>query len=302
MRLPHVSLDQWRVLQAIVEYGGYAQAAEALHRSQSSVSYAVRRLQEQLGVVLLRIEGRKARLTDAGEALLHRSESLLDEALAIEDLARHLEQGWEPRIRLVVDAACPSDLLLNALHDFAPRDHGTRVLLEEVILSGAAEALEQGQADLVIGAELPSVALADPLLEIEFVAVAHPQHPLHQLERLLEMSDLEKEMQIVVKDSGQRAPRDIGWLGAEHRWTVSSIDTAVTTIGHGLGYGWLPRHRIQAELQAGRLQPLALTTGQIYRTHLYLALGGETVGPAARLLGELIRKQADQWQQTQSPF
>ena len=41
-------------------HGGFAQAAEALHRSQSSVSYTVARMQDQLGVPLLRIDGRKA--------------------------------------------------------------------------------------------------------------------------------------------------------------------------------------------------------------------------------------------------
>jgi DNA-binding transcriptional LysR family regulator len=197
----------------------------------------------------------------------------------------------------VVDAAFPQDLLLNALHAFAPQDRGTRVLLEEVILSGALDALEQGAADLIIGAELPGGGLADPLLEIEFVAVAHPRHPLHQFGRTLAMTDLEKEMQVVVKDSGQRAPRDFGWLGAEHRWTVSSIDTAVTTISHGLGYGWLPRHRIQSQLDNRQLKVLPLTSGQNYFTHLYLAYGQEHPGPAAQLLGELIREQVSDWSQ-----
>lgn len=295
MRVPHVTLDQWRALQAIIDHGGYAQAAKALHRSQSSISYAVKRLQEQLGVPLLVVHGRKARLTPAGEALLRRSRQLLQDAFSLEDLARHLEQGWEAEIRLVVDAAFPSELLLAALHDFAPQDRGTRVLLEEVVLSGALEAVEQGYGDLVIGADLPSGTLADPLLEIEFLAVAHQNHPLLQLERPLEMTDLEKEMQVVVKDSGQRAPRDIGWLGAEHRWTVSSIDTAVTTISHGLGYGWLPRHQIDTALREGRLRPLPLKTGQIYRTHLYMAFAQEPVGPAARLLADLIREQVGRW-------
>ena len=60
MKAPRVTLDQWRTLQAVVDHGGFAQAAEALHRSQSSVSYTVARMQDQLGVPLLRIDGRRA--------------------------------------------------------------------------------------------------------------------------------------------------------------------------------------------------------------------------------------------------
>ena len=228
MNHPKVTLEQWRVLQAVVDYGGYAQAAEQLHRSQSSISYSINKLQQQLGMALLRIEGRKAQLTDAGKVLLRRSRELFNEAVQLETLATSLEQGWEPEIHLVVDAAFPSDILFTALKAFAPRDRGTRIQLDEVVLSGADEALQSGNADLVIGAINPSDTLADLLISIEFVAVAHPQHPLHQLGRPPGITDLQREMQVVIKDSAETRSRDIGWLGAEHRWTVTNIDTALT--------------------------------------------------------------------------
>ena len=52
-RIPRTTLEQWAVLAAVVDEGGFAQAAAALHRSQSAVSYAVARLQEALDVPLL---------------------------------------------------------------------------------------------------------------------------------------------------------------------------------------------------------------------------------------------------------
>ena len=115
MKAPRVTLDQWRTLQAVVDHGGFAQAAEVLHRSQSSVSYTVARMQEQLGVPLLRIDGRKAVLTEAGSVLLRRSRHLVKQASQLEDLAHHMEQGWEAEVRLVVDAAYPSARLVRAL-------------------------------------------------------------------------------------------------------------------------------------------------------------------------------------------
>jgi DNA-binding transcriptional LysR family regulator len=68
---PRTTLDQWRVLQAVADAGGFEAAAEALKRSQSSVSYAVRQLERQLPVAVFERSGRKARLTPAGEALLN---------------------------------------------------------------------------------------------------------------------------------------------------------------------------------------------------------------------------------------
>ena len=64
---PIVTIEQWRVFQAIIEQGGYAQAAAYLHRSQSAISYSMSKLQEQLGVPLVKVEGRKAVLTEQGQ-------------------------------------------------------------------------------------------------------------------------------------------------------------------------------------------------------------------------------------------
>jgi DNA-binding transcriptional LysR family regulator len=297
MSNPRVSLDQWRTLQAVVEQGGFAQAAKHLHRSQSAVSYAVQRLQDNLGVPVLRLEGRRAVLTEAGEVVLRRARQLLRDADALETLAHELKAGWEAEIRLVVDAAFPTEILMAALQAFAPHGRGTRVLMQEVVLSGAMDALREGTADVVISAGMPEHVLADELIEIEFIAVAHPDHPLHQLGRALEFSDLRREMQIVIRDSGHYQVADHGWLESEHRWTVSSIDRAVATVMRGLGFAWLPRHCLASPLDAGQLKILPLTQGQSYRTDLYLSYAHpEHVGLATRLLTRHLQEAVDQFQ------
>src|SRR5690606_19251130 len=143
MSIPRTTLEQWSVLQAIIDHGGYAQAAEALHRSQSSVSYAVARLQEQIGVELLTIEGRKAQLTDHGKALLATATELLREAKKLEQFAKSLQQGREAEVRLAVDVVFPTALLLQALQQFSLSAPQTRVQLSEVVLSGADELLQE---------------------------------------------------------------------------------------------------------------------------------------------------------------
>jgi DNA-binding transcriptional LysR family regulator len=289
MQQPKVTLDQWRVLQSVVDCGGYAQAAEYLNRSQSSVSYTISKLQKQLGLPVLEIDGRKARLTEAGQALLLRSRQLILDATELESLAHTLEQGWEPEIRLVVDAAFPNEVLMEALNQFVPVSKGTRVQFNEVVLSGADEALLDGQAELVIGMTVPQGFLGDLLIEVEFIAVAHHSHPLHLLDRDLTIKDLRREVQLVIRDSGRRLNHDMGWLGSEHRWTVTSIDNAAKTARAGLGFGWLPRHQIQEQLDSGELLPLRLTEGLLRQVHLHPILGHpDRVGPATRVLAEIF--------------
>ncbi len=291
MKPLRTTLEQWRVLQAIVEHGGYAQAAEALHRSQSSISYAIARLQEQLGVALLVVDGRKARLTDHGRALLTAAGELLNDAHRIEALAGKLLDGWEPEIRLAADLAFPQDLLMEVLQVFMRIAPQTRVQLREVVLSGADEALTTGQADVVIGSRVPAGLLGEWLLDVCFVAVAHPDHALHHLGRPPDAEDLRRELQVVVRDSGTLQPRDDGWLGATQRWTVTSLQTSAAMVSAGLGFAWLPQHLIGDRLAAGTLLPLPLAEGSLRRVPLYLIFAqGGGVGRGGRELARIVQE------------
>lgn len=300
MNLPKTTLEQWRVLQAIVDCGGYAQAAAALHRSQSSVSYMVGRLQEQLGVELLVLEGRKARLTESGRVLLARAGELLASAQGLERLAASLERGWEPRIRVVVDAAFPTGVLLQALDRYAHMAEQTQVELDEVVLSGAEEALLEG-ADVVIGNRTPPGVLANHLLDVAFVAVAHRDHPLQCLGRELVAEDLRAHLQIVLRDSGMRRARDEGWLGSRQRWTVTSMHASLAMVANGMGYAWLPRDIVRDALATDQLRVLPLREGRIRPVSLYLMHGNEPAGPAARALAEVLRDAAMQYAMVFSP-
>jgi len=291
MNHPRVTLEQWRTLQAVIDHGGYAQAAEKLHRSQSSLSYTVAKLQQQLGMALLRIEGRKAVLTPAGEVLLRRSRQLVNDAAELEAVAHNLDQGWEPEINVVVDAAFPSAHLMAALKAFIPLSRGTRVQLNEVVLSGADEALLEGRADLVICGHVPQGFLGDQLIEVEFIAVAHRDHPLHQLKRDLTDEDLRREIQVVIRDSGVQLKRDVGWLGSSHRWTVTSIDKATDALVGGLGFGWVPLHHAIPYIESGELAPLPLREGQRRKIHLFMVFGqSERAGPATQKLAAILRE------------
>ncbi|CUA81371.1 DNA-binding transcriptional regulator, LysR family [Gulbenkiania indica] len=290
---PKTSLEQWRVLQTIVEAGGYAQAAAQLHRSQSSVSYAVTRLQAQLGIDLLVPQGRRMVLTDAGRALLAEAAPLLESLQKLEARAGALRSGWEAEVRLAVDSLFPLPCLMAALRHFAAQCPATRLQMHEVVMSGADDALYQGQVDLAVATRVPPGFLGEWLLDACFLACAAPAHPLHALGRTLRPDDLVPWTQVVVRDSGTRQPRDEGWLGARQRWTVSHADTAVEVVESGLAFAWLPAHAIAARLEEGRLVPLPLAQGQVRRTalHLVMADPGRS-GPAAQALADCLHQEA----------
>jgi DNA-binding transcriptional LysR family regulator len=300
--MPRSQAEHWRVLQVVVETGGYAQAAAALHRSQSAISYALARLQEQLGVPLLEADGRRMRLTAAGATLLREAVPLVDGLARLDERASALQRGWEAEVRLAVDTAFPTAPLLGALQRFAVQCANTRLQLHEVVLSGADQALYGGEVDLAVGARVPPGFLGDALLDVDFVAVAAPAHPLHALARTLDADDLVGHTQAVVRDSGTQDPRDAGWLGAKQRWTVSRVQTSIAMVSAGLAFAWLPCHLIAAELADGRLLPLPLRQGRRRAASIFLTLAEPgNAGPATRALAGLLQEEAKIWSQAGNP-
>jgi DNA-binding transcriptional LysR family regulator len=288
---PRITLEQWRSLVAVVDAGGYAQAAEALHKSQSAVTYAVQKLEAQLDVKAFAIIGRKAVLTPTGQLLYRRGRALLDEASGTERAARALSAGWEAQIRLAVEVLFPTWLLLLCLERFGQESPNTRIELVESVLGGTAEALLQGQAEIAISPQVPPGFLGDPLLRFRALPVAHPAHPLHALKRKLTLRDLARHRHLVVRDTGSRRETRGLAVDVDQRWTVSNMSTSIQAARMGYGFAWFPEDKIRDELAAGALKPLPLATGAERFGDLYLILADpEAAGPGTQRLAAIIRE------------
>jgi len=288
---PKITLDQWRALLAIVEAGGYAQAADSLHKSQSAVTYAVQKLESLLGVKAFEVVGRKARLTDTGEVLYRRARALLDEAGSLEGAAATLAAGWEPELRLAVEIVFPTWLLLQCFKRFAGERPQTRIELYESVLSGTEEALIQRSVDLAICTRVPQGFAGDALVRLRIVAAAHPDHPLHRLGRELTLQDLRKHRHLVIRDTGSQR-RSGSSVGAEQVWTVSHKATSIRAACMGLGFAWFAEDTIRAELQQGLLKLLPLRDGAQRFAELYLVFADrDYAGPGALRLAQIIREE-----------
>jgi DNA-binding transcriptional LysR family regulator len=292
---PRISLEQWRSLLAVVDAGGYAQAAAVLHKSQSAVTYAVQRMETLLGVKVFEVVGRKAHLTPTGEVLYRRAKALLEEAGALETAAGSLAAGWEPELRLAVEIIFPTWLLLQCFGRFGEERPQTRIELYESVLSGTEEALLQRKVDLAICSQVPPGFVGDPVMRLRFIAMAHPDHPLHQLGRELTLQDLREHRHLVIRDTGSQRRRG-SWLGAEQSWTVSQKATSIHAAVMGLGFAWYPEDTVRGELERGELKPLPLREGGERWADLYLVFADrDYAGPGALRLAEIIREHvADQ--------
>lgn len=289
--LPRISLDQWSTLVSVVESGGYARAAARLHKSQSTLTYAIQKMEALLGVQLFEIRGRKAVLTATGEMLYRRGKALLEEAGRVEHAAGALAKGWEPEIGLAVEIIFPTWLLLECLEAFGKEQPETRIELIESVLGGTDEALISRKVALAIGSQVPAGFVGDPLMTVRFVCAAAPSHALHTLGRSLTLDDLRRHRQLVIRDSGIQRSRAGGWLN-ELRWTVSQKATSIRAAAMGLGYAWYPEDAIREELERGTLKPLPLREGAERYGMLYLIFADrDAAGAGTRRLAEILREE-----------
>lgn len=286
-----ISLEQWRALIAVVEADGFAAAAEALNKSQSTVSYAVHKIQEMLDIRVFEIDGRKARLTPAGQKLYRRAKILIAEAEQLERAAARFAAGWETELRLAVEIIFPTWLLLECLEMFAREQPEISIELYESIIGGTEELLTSGQVDLAVTPRIPQGFMGDPLMSARFVAAAAPSHPLHRLGRPITADDLKRHRHLFVRETGLRRDFKPGWQGSQSRLTVTNKATSIRAACMGLGFAWYGEEMIRRELESGELKPLPLVEGQIRVAQLYLVFADpDAAGPGTRRVADLIRQ------------
>lgn len=256
-----LTLEALELVDAIARRGSFAAAAQELGRVPSAVTYAARRLEEDLDVLLFDRAGYRARLTPAGEELLREGRHLLAAADELARRVRRVAAGWEQELRIALDTIIPFERLVPLLTDFcavAP----TQVRISEEVLGGTWDALVAGRADIAIGAPQDGPALqrlavgyrSEPLGPVEFVFAVAPSHPLAALPEPLTTAEIRRHRQVVVGDTSQRLPpRVSGVLGAADLLTVPTMAAKIAAQLAGLGCGYLPLPQIGEAVARGAL-------------------------------------------------
>ena len=103
----NLTLEALHILDAINHHGSFAAAASALDRVPSALTYSVRKLEEDLDVLLFDRRGHRAKLTPAGLELLTEGRHLLRAAQELEQRVKHIATGWEAELRIVMDSIIP---------------------------------------------------------------------------------------------------------------------------------------------------------------------------------------------------
>jgi DNA-binding transcriptional LysR family regulator len=290
------TLHDLQCFDAVVRGGGFQAAAAALHRSHPAVFAAVAKLERQLGLALLDRGGYRVAPTDAGRSFHRRAQALLREMDGLRAHAAQLAMGEESELRVVLGDLCPLAQTLGLLSRFFAGCPGTRLHLHFEAVSGPAERLLDGEADLI----LHHVERNDPRLEwtglcrLPIVPVVAPGLLSFPASRAIRPDQMRDYTQCVIRDSARHtAGRSYFIVEGAHQCTVADQLMKKEMIVQGLGWGHLPRFLIEDELRDGRLLSIAGKHFPGRVEELVAARRRDRPhGPAANRLWQYIREQA----------
>ncbi len=274
-----LDLDLLHSFISVVEAGGFTRAGERVHRTQSTVSQQIRRLEETVGQPLLHRNGKQVSLTEQGERLL----SYARRILALEQEAR--EVVTRPASEGVLRLGLPEDFaayrLTELLSDFARSRPGLRLDVRSGLSSQSRRAIERGELDLAMfkrdAGETGGIAAWPERLQW-ITSDSHPvdfnRDPLPLV--MSEAGCLYRQRMIHAMETGGRA-----WHMAYTSPSLPGIQAAVSA---GLGVSILPdvailpEHRVLTE--ADGFPPITNTEVAL--------VAAPNATPATRRLAEML--------------
>jgi DNA-binding transcriptional LysR family regulator len=259
------SLDAIEALDAIERHKSFAAAAKELHKAQSAVSYAIKQLEDALGVPLFDRSGHRALLTDAGRAVLDEGRLLLARARRIEAIGSRLNEAWEARLEVVIDGILPMDPILRALRRLADEGIPTHIQIRVEFLGGVQDRFERGADMMLVKDYVRDKNLIEhALAEVEVLLVAARGHALAALDPVT-LDDLQRHVELTVHDSSEsKRLVETNLFGGPRVFYLSDFNTKKQAVVEGLGFGWMPRYLIEDELQSGRIVEVAYDGGHRY--------------------------------------
>lgn len=174
-----MTLTELRYLVALAQQRHFGRAAEICYVSQPTLSVAIKKLEDELGVVLFERRKQDISLTPIGQRIVEQAQRVLEEASAIKQLAEQGQDQLKGPLRLGAIYTIGPYLfpnLIPVLHENAPQ---MPLVIEENYTARLSERLRQGELDVALLAlpfEEPGLVTL-PLYDEPFVIVIPSSHP-----------------------------------------------------------------------------------------------------------------------------
>jgi LysR family hydrogen peroxide-inducible transcriptional activator len=260
-----MTLNELRYIVAVARERHFGRAAEACFISQPTLSVAVKKLEEELGLSLFERRKGEVSVTPVGERVVAQAQRVLEEASGIRQIARQGQDQLDGPLRLGAIYTVGPYLLPYLIPQLAERAPKMPLIIEENYTASLAEKLKRGELDVIVISlpfDEPGV-LTLPLYQEPFVLLIPSSHPLNQKPDF-KVADLTKE-DVLLLGAGHCFRDQVLQVCPEcmHRGSVDgspaqtleggSLETIRYMVASGLGVTILPCSAAGAERFSERL-------------------------------------------------
>ncbi len=262
-----MTLNELRYIVAVARERHFGHAAEACFISQPTLSVAVKKLEEELGVTLFERRKGEVSVTPVGEQIVAQAQRVLEEASAIPQIARHGQNQLVGPLRLGAIYTIGPYLLPHLVPTLADTAPQMPLVIEENYTAVLTEKLKQGDLDAIIISypyEEPGLETL-PLYTEPFVVLLPSSHPLNR-RKAVAVDELNRERVLllgaghcfrdqVLEICPECLHRNAGELVGDQQMNLEggSLETIRYMVAGGLGITVLPCSAAGAERFSERL-------------------------------------------------
>lgn len=263
-----MTLTELRYIVALARETRFGRAAQRCFVSQPTLSIAIKRLEDELGVCLFERKHNEVIPTAIGRQIIGQAERVLEEAEALKQIARYAGDPLSGALRVGSIYTIGPYLFPDLIPLMRDANPGMPLLVEENYTALLREKLKRSELDVIIIA-LPfeeKGVTVQALYDEPFVALLPGSHPLNQ-QSILSVADVEKETVLLLGQGHCFRDQVVeAFPGVLHRETAegnhvdlqqslagSSLETIRYMVAGGIGITVLPCSAACADRYSQRL-------------------------------------------------
>ena len=247
-----MTLTELKYIVAVARERHFGRAAEACFVSQPTLSVAIRKLEDELGVVIFERGGSEIGITPIGERLIAQAHKVLQESAAMKQIARMGHDPLAGPLRVGVIYTIGPYLLPHLIPVQIQRTPQMPLILQENFTTRLVELLRQGELDCAIMAlPLPDAGLMTMPLYDEPFMVAMPSSHAWAARAEIDAQDLKEENMLLLGSGHCFRDQVLGVCpelsrfadaseGIQRTFEGSSLETIRHMVAAGIGLTVMP--------------------------------------------------------------
>lgn len=290
-----MELKNLYTIQKILEMGSFQNAANALNYAQSTITFQVKQLENELGIRIFEKNGIKMELTEEGRAIL----PYIEQVIAAAEQLLACKNGGDPfggTLRIGAAETLLTYQLQPVLQRFKELAPNTNLSIRVLNCYALRKEMIAGQFDIVIHYDVgryPKNISVEPIRTFPLTLVASPALS-PEAEDFVTSGQVKSICHIqndanalYLKKFHQYLKKKRIVLGAEMElWSIESVKRSVMS---NLGVAYMPRFTVEEELAAGSLRELKTDMEDSTFTAIYTYHRNKWRSPAMQLFLDILR-------------